>query len=230
MENEIMSVRDVDWDTLTFKMIETKYGEMLSYHIPKFHEQYAKLEVHPIINQTLETKQYDIFIDIGAYVGLFTVMGSFNCKKVIAYEAAPFIFGILLYNTKYLKNVECRYAWVGNKESIPQIERGLYMVKRRSSIEWGSTEYNIPVVELDNEILPLVNSDNRILIKMDIEGNEYKALKGCTLLIDKPQVHWIIEIHEIKKLNLNINEILKYFKNRDVHIIGNEFIYVKGIK
>lgn len=220
-----MSVRDVNWGTLTFKMIETKYGEMLSYHIPKFHEQYAKLEVHPIINQTLETKQYDIFIDIGAYVGLFTIIGSFNCKKVIAYEVAPFIFGILLYNTRSLKNVECRYAWVGNKKSIPKIDRGLYMVRR-----WSSIEYNIPVVELDQEILPLVDENKKILIKMDIEGNEYEALKACILLIDKPQVHWIIEIHEIKKLNLNRDKILKYFKNRDVHIIGNEFIYVKGIK
>lgn len=149
--------------------------------------------------------EYEIFVDLGAYIGYFSIIASKYCKKVIAYEAAPLFYGLLLHNTKFKDNVECKYAFVGNEDSIPKINKTIFRMADVRCVE----EYNIPVVTLDNELLKY--KDKKMLIKMDIEGGEKNALLGAKELLKYDNIHWHVDIHPYATTE---KEIFGFFKNR----------------
>ena len=175
-------MKPVDFGGCTFAWLETKYGRFFSLEGKVHHEQYENLGYQGYITMLLESGQYDLFIDVGSQLGLYAFVGASHCKMVIAYEASPFTIGILLFNLRYKFNVDCRYAWVGKKEQVPKNKEETIL-----SVTVGRDfAYKIPVVELDEEILPLAILSRKTLIKMDIEGNEINALERCTELLKLP--------------------------------------------
>jgi len=219
--------KPVDFGSCDFKWLDIKgYGRMLSYNSGCVHDQYEQIAYQPYIAWMTQSNKYDLFVDCGAYIGLYSFVAASHCKKVIAYEAAPFLFGILLFNMRFKKNVNCKYAWVGNKGQIPMQKEEDFGTVTAGRL----CEYNIPVVELDNEMIPFITSYKNILIKMDIEGSELEALKGCKELVQLPNIHWIIDVH--KQANVTHMDVLKFFRNRIVYSapISNDVLVIKGTK
>ena len=212
--------KEVSFGPCTFAWLENKYGRFLSLNGQIHHEQYENIAYQPYIPMLLDTKEYDLFVDCGAYIGAFTMAGAFNCKKVISYEASPFLFGILLFNTRHKFNVDCRYAWIGKEGQIPMAkeeEIGMVTANR-------SSKYNIPVAELDS-LLEIVKSHPKTLIKIDIEGNELNALEKATELLKRTYIHWVIDCHH--QHSISVEDVLKFFPNRDVYNASNVLV-VKG--
>jgi len=210
-------MKPVDWGVSSFAWLETKYGRLLSLNPPAHHDQYERLAYQPYINILLERDEYGLFVDCGAYIGAFTIVGASHCEKVIAYEASPFLYGILLFNLRFKMNTECKYAWVGNKIQIPKSkEEDLQMVTTQRDFE-----YNIPIVELDSEILPF--KDSKILLKMDIEGNEVEALKACPEILKLPNIDWVIDIH-IHRQKVTKEEVLGFFYNKVIYSVQDVLV------
>ena len=217
-------VKIVDFGGCDFKWLDIKgYGRMLSYNAGILHDQYENLQYQPYIAWMTQSNQYDVFVDAGAYIGLYSFVAASHCKKVIAFEAAPFIYGILAFNMRFKKNVSCKYAWIGNKGQIPMQKEEDFGTVTAGRL----CEYNVPIAELDNEVVPFINL--KVLIKMDIEGSELEALKASTKICQLPNVHWIIDVH--KQANINQNDVLKFFKNRVVYSapMSNDVLVIKGV-
>jgi hypothetical protein len=130
-------------------------------------------------------KRNDIVLDLGAGVGDYALFSSMRVKrgKVISVEADSQTFELLKKNVKEnnLKNV---------------IPLNLFVSSER--------EHSIDFIV---EKLRLKRVD---LIKMDIEGEEYNALKGAIKTIRKFKPKIIIEIHS-RKLRKKILEFLKRY-------------------
>lgn len=218
-------MQDVHWGVSSFKWLETRYGRILSLSSEGHNDQYERLAYQPYIVTLLETDKYDLFIDCGAEIGLFSFVGAHHCKRVISFEASPFLYGILLFNLRHKFNVECKYGWVGKEEQIPKAkEESLQMVTGRRSFK-----YNISVVELDNEIISLDDfpSYKKILIKIDIEGNELIALEKATELLKMSNVYWVIDCHV--KYGFTLEDVCSFFKNRKIYSAGSTLV-IKGDK
>jgi len=194
---------------LELAFITNKYGKFLSYNMPRLNEAYECLSYQYPIKNIIENGDYEVFIDVGAYVGYFSIMASHFCKEVIAYEAQPLFYGFLLNNTRTLSNIECKYNWVSNKGDIPKMAHPFLLANVHSG-----TEYNVKVVTLDDELLHL--KDKKVLIKMDIEGNELKALKGSLEILKCKNIHWFIDVHMGALTGLEMEDLLPFFEGRDV--------------
>ena len=59
--------------------------------------------------------------------------------------------------------------------------------------ESGHTKpYNVKTITLDDlKIKP----DEKVMIKLDVEGSEVKVLEGCPKLLANPNVDWFVDIH-----------------------------------
>lgn len=152
-----------------------------------------------------ELKQGDNVIDIGANVGLMTlllvkVVGPMG--SVVSFEPAPISFALLKLNTLIngLKNVTLINKAVSSTSGI----ENLYICPT------GESDNQVSVIDLDwkNEIrigIPIetVSLDDYFMsgnnlkidfIKIDTQGGEYKALQGMrNLLIRNRDIRLIIE-------------------------------------
>jgi len=208
--------------------VENSYGKLLTYNLPRYNQSYATGTYQKSISDMIRLGKYDVFLDVGAYVGYFSLIASHYCKEVIAYEAHPFYYGVLLLNMRNLKNVQCEYKFISCLGDTPRMSddiRGL------SSVQYEK-EYKVPVSSLDNEVSWLHATwkalDYKILIKMDIEGSEEKALSESNLFLRDPNVHWIIDVHT--QHGVSLEKVMSYFKGRKTEIIGAKVLKVEGLE
>ena len=213
----------IEWHT-EWAMITNKYGELLSYNLPAYNKLYANCKYQGYIVDMLETKKYDIFLDVGAFVGLFSQVAAHNCTYVCAYEAQPFFFGILLNNMKFYSNVECEYAYVSCKGDIPMIGSNFMGLL---TVDTKEKKYHIDVVSLDEEWTHNWDYHNELmmLIKLDVEGNELNVLDGSKELIQNKNVHWIIDIHPPRGVELEV--VKNYFNGRKITQIGAKVLKIE---
>jgi FkbM family methyltransferase len=147
-------------------------------------------------------KEGDVVIDAGAYLGDFTVYAAKRvgpAGKVVAFEADPYVYHLLLRNIKLnnLTNVIAINKGVWSHDTDLAFDsRGISSQIVTDTKNAGSLIKRIPVVGLDNEMqrigLPKVD-----LIKMDIEGAELQAVQGAGKLMEYPNCHFAIASYHI---------------------------------
>jgi len=192
--------------------IKTEYGEQIVYEPEQFALAFADNSYQCQIKDLLETDKYDVFLDVGAAWGHFAIIASRHCKRVIAFEPQPFRYGFLLYNCRHLFNVDCRYEFVTCEGEAPTMGKLQEMCEARHL-----KRYNVPVVTLD---YIYIKPDEKVLVKLDVEGSELKVLKGCPNLIANPNVDWIIDIH----LQAGITDelVFPFFKHKNIRDHQND--------
>lgn len=133
-----------------------------------------------------DVKASDILLDVGANIGIFTVLASKKVNKVIAVEPDP-------YNYKYLKkNIELnniKNVIISNK-AVSNYKGVTFISSKGSQSKLAEKGIKINVTTID-ELLNEHNIDIDAL-KMDIEGSEYEALDGKFLERCK---RLMVEIH-----------------------------------
>ena len=219
-----MSVTPVKWH-VEWAYIENKYGKLLSYNLPRYNIMYASCKYQKSITEMIENGNYDLFLDVGAYVGLFSQIAAHHCKEVIAYEAHPFYYGVLLTNMRFYDNVKCLYKFISCEGDTPKMDEDIRgLVTERSLLP-----YNIEVSTLDHEYSLIWESLNyKILIKLDVEGSELKLLEASEYVLSKPNVHWHIDVHT--QHGISMEKVLEYFPNRKITMTSKKVIKVEGIE
>jgi FkbM family methyltransferase len=130
------------------------------------------------------------FVDIGGYIGYFTLLGSIavgRSGRVFAFEPEPSAYGYLVRNVREnrLSNVEAREEAAADRSGtgwlVPD-PRGPESFVTQETSAAGARE--IQVVRLDDFFgqhgWPRVD-----VIKMNIEGGEYAALRGMEELSER---------------------------------------------
>lgn len=142
-------------------------------------------------------KGADVFIDIGANCGLFTLAARHFGLPGIAVEPNLENINALLLNLKRnnFTEVEVLPLALSSKVDVLPLfggQEGASLTKG-----WGGIASNYsrlaPVNTMDNlfgDRFP----EKRLLVKMDVEGNEYDVLSGATRIINRtPAPVWIVE-------------------------------------
>jgi FkbM family methyltransferase len=127
----------------------------------------------------------DMFIDIGANIGTYTVFAALNtdCKDILAFEPNPHCYDRL--RTQLMLNdiagkTVTRMAAVSNKNGEVSFEidpRGNHLFSKVSDAKSNVT---VPSVRLDDEA-PI--SGRKIALKIDVEGHETNVLEGMKALL-----------------------------------------------
>lgn len=197
--------------------ITTEYGEQIIYEPKIFAELFSDNTYQHPIKDLIETGKYDVFLDVGSAWGHFSIIASKHCKKVIAFEPHPMRYGFLLYNCRHLFNIDCRYEFVtckGEKATMGKLQEMCELKHQKL--------YNIKTITLDDL---QINPNEKVLIKLDVEGSELKVLRGSSNLIANPNVDWIIDIHHNQ--GIKRDDVFKFFKHKKSKIHKHD--YAEGI-
>jgi FkbM family methyltransferase len=203
----------------TFKFLRPGTSTLLKFKVPKYdYEFYCRINKDDFKIMTIHEddiitrftpKEGDIVIDIGAHIGLYTIISSKRVGaqgKVVAIEADPENFEMLNSNIKLnqLTNViPLNYA-VFSKETkiklyLPEVESGFTKYKTIMP-NWINTQEKF--VEVNANTLDYLLQLNQIRqeevnwIKIDVEGAEFEVLKGATNVLSKSKdVAILMELH-----------------------------------
>jgi FkbM family methyltransferase len=131
----------------------------------------------------------DIFVDVGANIGLMSILASNLVGpngRVLAFEPNPEIKSILDYNvnTNKLYNIRTFEVALGSKQENgkiylkPDVNRGAASLIKPDN---NSISYDIKVIRYDNQDYSFEKSIS--LVKVDVEGYEIEALTGFGSLL-----------------------------------------------
>lgn len=122
-------------------------------------------------------KKGDLFVDVGANVGSFTILASKEKGvRTIAFEPIPSTFSELSDNVRLndiQSLVELHNIGLGSSDQV------IKFTNTQSAINHVATETEINVIEVPVKCLDdIVNLSVPSLIKIDVEGFETEVLKG----------------------------------------------------
>lgn len=167
-------------------------------------------------------KSEDLFIDVGANVGVYSLIASGICRsKSIAIEPIPLTFDKLKANIKLNgleKLVECQNVGLGPEEAVLNFTILPNSVWNHVAENTGSPGTSqIPVTTLPLDLL-LTNGKRPTMIKIDVEGYEMAILKGAKKSLEDEKCKAII-------VELNGSGEKYGYKDEQVylHLISNAF-------
>lgn len=167
----------------------------------------------------------EIFCDVGANEGLYTIYLARKCKQVHAWEPNPMTASMLEASVNKFHNVVVHKEALGDKQEV--LPFYLHRISGSDSLVYQDGDstgraIKVPVRPLDSyEIQGKIG-----LIKIDTEGFEVPVVKGALKTIQQHKPRLIIEIHTKKHIN-EIKRMLPYYRWKkmtttyDFHLIGD---------
>jgi len=122
----------------------------------------------------------DLFVDIGANIGSYSLLAAAAGSQVIAFEPIPSTFEALVRNIRFngLENrIDARNMGIGAETSTLEFTAKLDTVNHVvSQGELGAESISVPVDTLDN----CLGDRQASVIKIDVEGFETSVLQGAS--------------------------------------------------
>mgnify|MGYP006113333035 FL=1 len=199
---------------------------------------YKKFEYEPEIKILLKIFKHEkyTFIDAGANLGYWSIIASskeYGQKKTISIEPLKNNFNLLKLNkNNNINRFKIINLAVGNKigkskiyyddETASNVGASL----QRNNVK--SNKYEIIKIDKIDNIVNKFTIDNKIILKLDVEGNEINALKGATRTLRK-KILIIYEDHGSDFTHKNTRFLLNQ-KFQIYHIENNELFQIKLLK
>lgn len=191
--------------------VETKYGTMYMNIGAKYVKEHANMEFERGFLNIVENEDYDIFVDVGAAWGYFSIPASHFCDMVYAFEPQSKRMETLLKNIEILniKNIYPSPLAVGTGELQLYINESMNgMVGPKGNRRFDETEVEwVSLYEVVRRYL-----DRKLLVKIDVEGNELDVVKSLGDLNKIDNVVFLIERHEFPYSGYSEETLLDFMK------------------
>jgi len=211
-------------DDLSFHL-KVDLGEVHGYLM------YMLGQIEPVVTFIIRRLFHSnrVMLDIGANVGYYSTLAAYACPngQVWSFEPSPRTFGILRENIQAnrLQNVVARQLALG--ETHATLKFNIYGDQALNSVSAGAEDRHpffpegpVQVLDVACTTIDIVMSENRIeradLMKLDIEGYEYFALKGAERLLARPDAPILVcEIEPLwlKPFELSASRVIKYVQS-----------------
>lgn len=133
----------------------------------------------------------DLFIDIGANIGSYTVLASAHVgAKTISFEPVPSTYSILLQNiavNNIIDKVTAYNKAIGNKNEVIKFTRNLDTVNHAATNDDNDT-IDVEICQLDD----VLSNKMPALLKIDVEGYETEVINGAEETLKKDSLKAII--------------------------------------
>ena len=134
----------------------------------------------------------DLFIDIGANVGAYTILASGAVgARTLAFEPSPFSFRYLVQNVRLndlgAKATPLNLA-LGSAEGVLHLTEGLGTENYVSPTGASASTTQVRVTTLDTALAGL----HPAVIKLDVEGFEHEVIEGAGAVFANPSVSALI--------------------------------------
>lgn len=159
-----------------------------------------------------------VLVDVGAKVGLWTLMFAKRCKKVHAFEPNPETVSLLKRNTIKLRNVKLYPCALGEENGFKD-----FFIHKRPGYSSFVIKYadHIKTIRVPVRTLDSFNFETVDLIKIDTEGYELPVLRGGRETIGRERPQLYIEIHDQGQKSLIFKFLQEFNYTYSVYYLKN---------
>lgn len=182
---------------------------------------------HIFLNKIIKKYTNIVFIDIGASIGEFAIsMASVReVKKVIAIEPQPETRAALLRSFQLIEKEKYEvleygisdYNGIGKFEINSKAPMGARIASLKENIE----TIDVTIKRLD-DCVNLKNTDDNLIILIDIEGGELMAIRGAKNIIKKYSPLIIFEYNDSTKKYFSLDDMRSEIPNYSLYNLDNE--------
>lgn len=182
-------------------------------------DSFLEVFIDEVYDSVISPKENGICIDVGAYVGMWSIKASTKASQVIAIEAAKNNIEWLIENTDSIKNITCLNYAVSNKDGYEI----LYINKTSSCNSITSMNgfpVQVPCRKLDT-IAKELKLDKVDFVKVDAEGAELKVLQGAEEILKGNVKLSIASYHDLSDGHPEYTVIESYLKDRGFKVMND---------
>lgn len=164
-----------------------------------------------VYEQVWRPQPGDIVLDIGAYVGMFTVKAAGlvgMAGKVIAIEPGPENYDLLRWNCEGLGNVALVKKAIMSTTGTGRLYYSKSAAANSLVTQW-SRHVEVETITLD-ELVAELGTDKIDFIKLDAEGAELEVLKGARNVLEKGTRLAIAAYHTIPGGRRELEEVRQF--------------------
>jgi len=157
-------------------------------------------------------KPRDIFVDVGANVGYFSLLAATRCARVISFEPNPACASVLEENISLnlVKNVDVRRVALSDHCGSADLYFGIPGNLGAASFKTDrGDKVLVPLETLERAMSGITPS----LIKIDVEGSELAVLRGAISILqrtDAPDVICEISEYSLRCLGTSKDELFEF--------------------
>ena len=204
------------WFDLAKKIKETDYAAKTREILKrgKEHEQYVMGQWKDVMQSIqIHLQPPNLIFDIGANIGNWALANTGKCDRVIAVEASPSTYQLLLENCGKHSKIECVHGAVCNsiEKEITFYQCRNYNTLSTLNREWfDDPQSRFYRLEYDAITCPTISIDQLItrygkpsFIKIDVEAAEFICLQSLTQAVDLLCFEWASETDQVTQQCLN---------------------------
>ena len=141
------------------------------------------------IKRFIEKEDFTVFFDIGACLGEFSIWLASKGKKCITFEPVSYSYNMIQRNIQ-LNKVEDRImlfkCGLGSQRAEAHFELNKTNPGSNRRVETAAADTEVFIINTFDELLPSFNlsPNDKILIKIDVEGMELEMLEGARQFIN----------------------------------------------
>ncbi len=155
--------------------------------------------------------QSDVFVDVGANVGIFSALMADKTPRVVMFEPDPGCFksieAMAALNRTMAEFELHNLAVSDRKGQLHFLSDGALSTTGRLVDQEQGSGANVSMVRVDTLDNVLGDRFDRVVMKMDIEGGEEKAFLGATRLFNERRVK-LVMFERLGRTNLEAIEAL----------------------
>jgi FkbM family methyltransferase len=162
----------------------------------------------PKVWKALNHIRGEVFVDVGAYRGVFTKGLSKHFRNVMAFEPDPHSYELLSFETRKLHNVSLFRTAISDTDGETTLYSGeqpcpsiLSEFEYAPESTGGHTVYRgTHGITVKTSRLDTLFNEKIDLLKIDVEGAEFLVLQGASRLLREGQIRRIVvELHNRDK-------------------------------
>jgi len=186
-----------------------------------FHGGY-ETEQMTYLTGAMRARGCDLFLDIGANIGLYSVqIGREDlARRILAFEPDPrnaYQFGANLLMNGLIDRIEVVAKAVSNRSGPVNFQYFPDTATGQSRVDDGGAAESVDAVRIDDQI----QLRNEIVFaKIDVEGHEIAVIEGIAKTIRSNKV--FLQVESFPEQREKLSEMLKAQSFRHLHSIGDD--------
>jgi FkbM family methyltransferase len=189
----------------------------LTINLEGRYESHALQAIGEFISMRIPNAEKKVALDIGANIGNHSLFLSELFEKIYSFEPNPYAFRLLEINADYQarkKNIiTCNFGLSDCDKTLHFLAASLNIGGSHiiDAKENTGEHKKIEISVKQGDKLSLLDNQSIALIKIDVEGHELPALKGCRGLIEKNKPIILFE-QSMLEINDGTSPVIEYLK------------------